>query len=202
MINLLKQGLPSPDIKGRSDHELSGKILPEVKKWRKAAVLIPIVQRPEPAVLLTKRSVALRKHPGQIAFPGGVLDREDKNSAAAALRELEEEVAVSGEMVDLVGILDTYKTSTGFEVTPHVGLLPPTIEPKSQESEVSEIFEVPLKFILNRKHHKAEKSIFEGEQRQYFAICYHRYYIWGATAHMLVNLTDAMELLGYRGDKL
>lgn len=153
-----------------------------------AAVLVAIVDRPDPGVLLTVRNAALRKHAGQVAFPGGRIDPTDDGPVAAALREAEEEIGLPPRMVDVIGIADRYRTVTGFEVTPVLGVIPAGIPLVPHAAEVAEIFEVPLSFLLEPSNHLEQAIEWQGRERHYFEILWNDRRIWGATAAMIVNL--------------
>jgi 8-oxo-dGTP pyrophosphatase MutT (NUDIX family) len=156
---------------------------------RPASVLVPIVQRPlELMVLLTRRTAHLKSHSGQIAFPGGRAEPHDASPEATALREAEEEVGLAPRYVEVLGRLSDYHTRTDFRVTPVVGLVAPEFELRLDAHEVEEAFEVPLSFLLDPAHHERHWREFQGRRVTYYAIPYHDYYIWGATAGMLVNL--------------
>jgi len=116
---------------------------------RQAAVLIPVVRRPQPGLLLTQRSVHLRKHAGQVAFPGGAVDSSDASLIAAALREAQEEVAIPPSCVEVIGVLPPVDSVTGFQVTPVVGIIPPNLPYRASEDEVSAVFEMPLAQALH-----------------------------------------------------
>ncbi len=160
-----------------------------------AAVLFPIVLRENhPTVLLTQRTSHLRDHGGQVSFPGGRVEEVDQSPIHTALRETEEEIGMSPELVEVLGYLPEYRTSTGFRVTPVVGLVRPPFTLRPDPFEVAEVFEVPLAFLLdpaNRQRHSRE---WRGRLRHYFAMPYGDYFIWGATAGMIVSLADR---LGY-----
>ena len=179
----------------RSDFDLNpGKAYLDVAALRPAAVLVPIVERAEGAqVLLTRRAASLRKHAGQVSFPGGRIDPGDRDAVAAALRETAEETAITSDHIQVLGTLSPYRTVTQFDITPVVGLLAPNFSAHPEPDEVAEIFEVPLDFILNRDNHVRESAEWRGETRHYYAMPYRNYYIWGATAAMLVNLVDVLE---------
>ena len=159
----------------------------------KAAVLIPIVLRPEaPTVLLTERSAKLSTHSGQVAFPGGRVDPTDPNIAAAAMREAWEEVGLSADYIEVLGSLPTYTTITSFEVTPVVALVRPGFELTLNPYEVADAFEVPLHFLMNPANHPRHAMVGEGlNARQWFSMPYqdgpHERFVWGATAGMLRN---------------
>jgi 8-oxo-dGTP pyrophosphatase MutT (NUDIX family) len=154
-----------------------------------ASVLVPIVVRPEAlTVLLTRRTAHLRDHSGQIAFPGGRAEPHDPTPEATALRESSEEVGLDPARVELLGRLADYHTRTGYRVTPVVGVVTPPFELRPDAHEVDEVFEVPLSFLLDPRNHQRHAREFQGRTVHYFAIPYAEYYIWGATAGMLVNL--------------
>jgi 8-oxo-dGTP pyrophosphatase MutT (NUDIX family) len=161
---------------------------PEASALKAAAVLLPIVARPaELTVLFTRRTAHLRAHSGQISFPGGRIEEHDASAEAAALRETQEEIGLAAAAVEVIGRLADYHTRTGFRVTPIVGLVSPPFELRLDAHEVDEAFEVPLSFLLDPAHHQRHSREFQGRQVQYYAIAYRDYYIWGATAGMLVN---------------
>ncbi len=153
-----------------------------------AAVLVPIVDRPDPGVLLTLRTATLRTHAGQVAFPGGRIDRGDAGPIAAALREAEEEIGLPRDRVEVIGMADRYRTVTGFEVTPVLGVIAPGIALTPHAVEVADIFEVPLSFLLEPSNHLEQAIEWQGRERHYFEIIWQDRRIWGATAAMIVNL--------------
>jgi 8-oxo-dGTP pyrophosphatase MutT (NUDIX family) len=156
---------------------------------RPAAVLVPVVLRPaELSVLLTRRTDHLHHHPGQISFPGGRVEAHDVSPVMTALRETEEEIGLDPERVELLGELPDYCTGTGFRVTPVVGLVHPPFELKLDAFEVAEAFEVPLSFLLDPANHQRHRMEYQGRMREYYAMPYGNYFIWGATAGMLVSL--------------
>ncbi len=156
---------------------------------RPAAVLVPIVNRPEGLnVLLTQRSEHLPDHPGQISFPGGRVESADRDHAAAALREADEEIALPPERVAILGELARYETVTGYRVTPVVGWVEPPFELRPDPYEVAEVFEVPLSFLLEPANQQRHFRMLGALRRDFWAIPYHDRYIWGATAAMLMIL--------------
>jgi 8-oxo-dGTP pyrophosphatase MutT (NUDIX family) len=177
----------------RGDHDLNPDLYDPDAALREAAVLVPIVRRPgEMTVLLTRRAKHLPDHPGQISFPGGSVDPGDADAEAAALREAQEEVGLPRDCVTVVGRLDTYLVRTGFRVVPVVGLLQPPFELQPEEGEVEEIFEVPLAFFLDPANRELHSRMFRGTERFFYAYPFGDYYIWGATAGMLSNLSEVL----------
>lgn len=154
-----------------------------------ASVLVPIITRPsELTVMLTRRTARLRAHSGQIAFPGGRAESWDANPEATALRETVEEVGLDAGRIELLGRLADYHTRTGYRITPVVGLVTPPLDLRPDAGEVDEVFEVPLSFVLDPRNHQLRAREVQGKTVHFFAIPYAGYYIWGATAGMLVNL--------------
>lgn len=152
---------------------------------RPAAVLIPVVDHPQPTVLLTLRSAHLNDHAGQISFPGGKIDATDASPLDTALREAEEEIGLSREFVDPVGYLDLYGTSFGFRILPTVARVRPGFKLRINQTEVDDAFEVPLAFLMNPENHQLHSKEFRGIERAYYAMPYEERYIWGATAGIL-----------------
>lgn len=162
-------------------------------KSRAAAVLVPLVHRDDGlSVILTRRTAHLKAHAGQISFPGGRKEDVDADLDETALRETEEEIGLNRRHIRLLGRLNDYYTVTGFQVTPVVGIITPPFDIVADPFEVDEVFEVPLSFILEPGNQKLQTVDFEGARRRYFAIPYQHYYIWGATAGMLVNFSDVL----------
>jgi 8-oxo-dGTP pyrophosphatase MutT (NUDIX family) len=153
-----------------------------------AAVLVPIVDRPDPGIILTIRTDTMRRHAGQIAFPGGRIDAEDDGPVDAALREAEEEIGLPRDKVRIVGIADRYRTITGFDVTPVLGLIPPDLDFVLQPEEVAGVFEAPLHHLLDPRRQRLQTVEWDGAKRHYYEIVWREQRIWGATAAMIVNL--------------
>ena len=163
---------------------------PAASELRPAAVLVPIVDRPDGAtMLLTQRASHLRHHSGQVSFPGGRVAEGDPSPEATALRETREEIGLDAARVDLLGRLGDYHTRTGFRITPVVGVVSPPFDLRADANEVEDIFEVPLAFLLDPANHRRESRVWQGETRWFYAMPYEGRYIWGATAGMLVNLS-------------
>jgi len=153
-----------------------------------AAVLVAVTDRAEPGVLLTLRQPHLRRHAGQIAFPGGRVDPEDESVIAAALREAQEEIGLDPAMVEIAGTSDVYRVGTGFAVTPVIGVVPPDLPLAPHQAEVAAVFETPLAFLLAPGNHALKSTIWEGRERRFHEINWEDRRIWGATAGMIVNL--------------
>jgi 8-oxo-dGTP pyrophosphatase MutT (NUDIX family) len=154
-----------------------------------AAVLVPLVLRDEaPSVLLTRRTDHLHHHPGQISFPGGRVEADDRSAVHTALRETEEEIGLASRHVELIGALPDYLTGTGFRVTPVVGLVRPPFDLRLDAFEVAEAFEVPLAHFLDARNHQEHSIMHEGRLRRFHAMPYHGYFIWGATAGIIMSL--------------
>ena len=169
------------------DGEAEGPLTP-------AAVLVPVVDRAEPTVILTERPKSMRKHPGQISFPGGRIDPDDHGPVAAALREAQEEIGLAPEKVEVIGTTDLYRTITGFEVTPVIGVLPPGLSFTPSPGEVESMFEAPLRHLLDPARHETRTMEFRGRTRCFYEINWKGRRIWGATAAMIVNLSRRLEL--------
>jgi len=173
---------------------LPGDLLEAEVAGAPAAVLVAITDRPRPGVILTVRREHLRTHAGQVAFPGGRIDPGDDGPVAAALREAEEEIGLPRGRVEVIGVGDRYRTITGYEVTPVVGVVPPGLPLTPQPSEVAAIFEAPLDHLLRPEHQIVRTILWEGRERRYFEIEWQGHRIWGATAAMIVNLSRRLEL--------
>ena len=184
---------PAPaDARGMSDGfrlpGRSGEAMP-------AAVLVPLVNRPDGlTLLLTQRSAHLPDHAGQISFPGGRVEPADRNIAEAALRETAEEVGLAADRIDILGELARYETVTGFSVTPVVGWVEPPFTLAPDPVEVAEAFEVPLSFVLDPANQQRHFRMLGELRRDFWAIPYRDRYIWGATAAMLLILDRTLRV--------
>lgn len=163
-----------------------------------AAVLIAITDRqPEsgtgPGLILTRRPDTMRDHPGQIAFPGGRVDPGDTDAIAAALREADEEIELPPAAVDVIATLSPYRTVTGFDIVPVLGVIAPDLPLVPHVREVAAVFEVPLAFVLDPTNHAERLMPFDGGGRTYVEIMWGERRIWGATAAMLVNLAARLQ---------
>jgi len=155
---------------------------------RQAAVLIPVVRREQPGLLLTKRSSHLRKHAGQVAFPGGAVDATDASLIAAALREAQEEVAIPPDAVDIIGVLPPVDSVTGFQVTPVVGIIPPDLQYHASVDEVAAVFEMPLAEALRLGRYHPLDIQRRGHEHRVWLSWYQHYFVWGMTAGIIREL--------------
>lgn len=189
----LAQTPPNTDVAFRapSDFDLNPSARKEAQGQiaaRPAAVLVPVIKRPQPTVLFTLRPDHLTVHRGQISFPGGKVESGDDSPVATALREAREEIGLAPSDVNIVGYLDRYHTATGFLISPVVALVPQTFSPAPDPTEVDEVFEVPLAFLMNPDNHRVESKMYKQKIRKFYVMPYRNRYIWGATAGILRNL--------------
>ncbi len=187
----IDHGVLADAVPGTSDFDLNPEaraLVDAAKPLRPAAVLVPIVEREDgPTILLTKRTAHLADHAGQISFPGGRIEAGE-TPIEAALREAEEEIGLSRSFVEVAGYIDAHETVTGFHITPVVAFVRPGFALTLDAFEVAEAFEVPLDFLFNPANHQEHSRIYKETTRRYYAMPYGEYYIWGATARILVNL--------------
>ena len=180
-----------------SDFDLSSRGVKKLKGQHKkiAAVFMLLRQKEKDvSVIFTKRADNLSTHPGQISFPGGSLDPNDESLINAGLREVEEEIGLEESQIETVGMLRPHETVSKYLIHPFIGIVESTAEFKINTSEVAEIFEVPLAFLLNRKNMKEHRISKGKEYRGYFAIPYGPHYIWGATASIIKSFTERYHL--------
>jgi 8-oxo-dGTP pyrophosphatase MutT (NUDIX family) len=186
-------GLNDPSITpARGDHDADPVMrkIAEVRPIRPAAVLVGIVDHPQPTVLLTQRAQHLPDHPGQISFPGGKIEKGDDSPLASALREAEEEIGLDRDRVEPLGYLDLYMTTLGYRIVPVIARVAPGFALKLNASEVDNTFEVPLAFVMDIANHQHHSRDWQGLTRHYYAITFGERYIWGVTAGILRNLYD------------
>ena len=176
-----------------SDDDLNpDTVLPEGRKLRAAGVLVSIlIDDGRASVFLTKRSSALKHHPGQIAFPGGKQDDSDADVIAAALREAQEEIGLDPANVKVLGTMPAHETVTGFVVTPVIAQVLAPFRPVPEPGEVDEVFQVPLSHVMDVARYSVQSRRWRGQQRMYYTVPFGAYYIWGATARILRALADA-----------
>lgn len=186
---------PGPSYLAHGDHALNADMVLGIdqKSLRDAAVLIPVIDDGDEArVILTQRTATLRKHSGQIAFPGGAVDPDDENVDFAAKREAQEEIALDPGLVEVVGRLPDYLTMTGFRITPVLSVVKPGFDLVPNPAEVDAIFEVPLGFLMDPANHRQESRVWEGRERHYFSMPYGDRYIWGVTAGIIRVLYERL----------
>jgi 8-oxo-dGTP pyrophosphatase MutT (NUDIX family) len=164
--------------------------LAAVRPIRPAAVLVPVVDYPEPTVLLTQRAERLSDHAGQVSFPGGKIDKADANPLASALREAEEEIGLDRAHIEPLGYLDLYMTTLGYRIVPVVARIRPGFTLKLNAGEVDNAFEVPLAFLMDQTNVQRHARDWQGLTRHYYAITFGERYIWGVTAGIMRNLYD------------
>ncbi|WP_136247785.1 CoA pyrophosphatase [Halomonas borealis] len=153
-----------------------------------AAVLIPVVARPDPTLLFTRRASHLSTHSGQVAFPGGKHEDGDSDLLATALRESAEEIALPSARVEVLGRLSEVLSLHGLKVTPYVGVIPPDLPLVADPGELDAIFEVPLAhFLTDRRTHT---DVIRVDGRDYFVPSYRHdeFVIWGLSSMMLSEL--------------
>ena len=184
-----------PEDGGHDDYHLDMAV-PLVLGGTPAAVLIPVIAHPEPALLFTRRTERLARHAGQVSFPGGRVEALDLSPLETALRETAEETGIAPSQVTVVGYLPRYRTGTGFDIQPVVGVLPPDLTLTPDPAEVAEIFEAPLSFFRDAHNRRRETREWNGQQRSFYTFSHGGHEIWGATAALIVALVariDGME---------
>ena len=187
------RGLTDPNITPeRGDHDVDPVMrkIAEVRPIRPAAVLVAVIDHPEPTVLLTQRAQHLPQHPGQISFPGGKIETDDASPLDSALREAEEEIGLDRTLVEPLGYLDLYMTTLGYRIMPTVARLEPGFSLTLNTGEVDAAFEVPLSFLMNQDNVERHARDWQGMTRHYYAITFGERYIWGVTAGILRNMHD------------
>ncbi len=158
-----------------------------------AAVLVPVIDDADGAkVIFTQRTAKLRKHSGQIAFPGGGMDPEDRTPEVAALRETEEEIGLDRGFVETVGRLPFYMAMSGFRITPVLAVVQRGFSIVPNPDEVDAVFEVPLAFLMNPDNHIVGSSVWQGRERHYYRMPYGERNIWGITAGIVRTLYERL----------
>ena len=190
------EGLADPHVVPRHDDDGADPAvmaaIATLPPRRMAAVLVPIIARPEPTVLFTQRTSHLADHAGQIAFPGGKIDAVDASPVAAALREAEEEIALDRRFVEPIGYLDVHITPSGYRILPTLARVREGFSLRVNSDEVDDTFEVPLAFLMAPQNHKREKAEWNGLITSVFAIPFNDRKIWGVTAGIIHNLWERL----------
>ena len=177
----------------RSDRDLNPDWIDPPTPLRPAAVLAPIVRRPQGwTMLFTQRAAETPSHPGQVSFPGGRVQEEDAGPVETALRETEEEIGLSRRFIEPIGAWDRYSTGTGYLITPILALVEPGFELRLDPREVADVFETPLAFLMNPANHERREGVWQGVARYYYAMPHDGRLIWGVTAGMIRALWERL----------
>lgn len=183
-------------FRDHGDHRLNPDLAGDLERIAKrdAAVLVPVIddESSDARLILTLRARKLRKHSGQVAFPGGAIDPQDASIEAAAKREAQEEIALDPRLVEPVGRLPLYLTMSGFRITPVLALVKPGFRLVPNPEEVDEVFQVPLSFLMTPDNHRRESRVWEGRQRHYYTMPFGDRFIWGVTAGILRTLYERL----------
>jgi 8-oxo-dGTP pyrophosphatase MutT (NUDIX family) len=195
LLEVLRPRLPQQpqDIVARDDVDMDLAATPVTTPPVKAAVLLPIIERAEAALLFTRRTATLAKHSGQVSFPGGRSEAHDLSPLETALRETFEETGIDPGHVTLAGYLDRLVTGTGFDIQPVVGVVAPGFALNPDAGEVAQVFEVPLAFLLDPVNRRRESRQIGGRTRHYYAFTHDGHEIWGATAAIIVGLAQRLD---------
>jgi len=181
-----------PDGGGHDDYHIDS-AAPPVLGGTPAAVLIPVVAAAEPVLLFTRRREDLARHPGQVSFPGGRIEPGDVSPLAAALRETAEEIGIAPEEVTVAGYLARYRTGTGFDIHPVVGVVNPGFTLRPDPAEVASVFEAPLSFFADPANRTRASREWNGHVRSFYTFTYEGHEIWGATAAIIVDLVTRLD---------
>lgn len=166
-----------------------------IDEFRPASVLIAMTDREDPGMLLLHRPSDMRAHPGEIAFPGGKRD-PGETPEETALREANEELGIRFEDVQVIGTSDVYRTGSGYEITPVLGIVPPDIEIHPNPTEVAQWFEAPADFVLDPANQEQKTIKWEGRNHRFVQIQWQEHCIWGVTGAIIHNLTKRLNWHG------
>jgi 8-oxo-dGTP pyrophosphatase MutT (NUDIX family) len=161
-----------------------------------AAVLVPVLDTPEPQIVLTVRAETLLQHPGQVSFPGGRVDENDRSAISTALREAEEEIGLDFSQVSPMGFLDRVDTISDYRVLPVVGLVRSSFVWQPDYREVAEVFTVPLALAVDRNAYRLDEMEYEGRKVQVPSLMWKGHRIWGITAAILHNFGSRLRNSG------
>lgn len=164
-----------------------------------AAVLVPFLDLPEPELVLTRRADHLPHHPGQVSFPGGAAEEDDDSAVQTALREANEEIGLPPEAVHPVGFLDRMDTISDYRVLPVVAFVRPPVLWVPDESEVAEVFTIPVSIVLDRERYQSREFERNGFSQTIYSLHWNGQHIWGVTASMLMNLINRLEIAREQG---
>lgn len=195
---VLEDGEGVAELEDREARDIGDHILnPSVRlsgdgiRLKDAAVLVPVIDYGDDArVIFTQRTKTLRNHSGQISFPGGGIDAQDRSPEEAALRETEEEIGMSRRFIETVGRMPDYISGTGFRIKPVLAVVRPGFTLTPNPAEVDEVFEVPLSFLMNPANHSRGSRMFQGRERFFYEMPYGERYIWGITAGIVRSIYE------------
>lgn len=195
---VLEDGEGVAEREDRASSEIGDHVLnPSVRlpgegiRLKDAAVLVPVIDDGDEArVIFTQRTRTLRNHSGQISFPGGGIDAQDRSPEEAALRETEEEIGMSRRFIDTVGRMPDYISGTGFRIKPVLAVVRRGFTLTPNPAEVDEVFEVPLSFLMNPANHSRGSRMFQGRERFFYEMPYGERYIWGITAGIVRSIYE------------
>ena len=180
-VTMLYEAGHSAEIDHRDEQQFAADDL------RPAAVLAAITAGERPGFLLIHRPSNMRSHPGQVAFPGGKID-PGETAIAAALREANEELGIDPADVTVIGASDTYRSGSGYAITPVIAVIPPDLALQPNPTEVAQWFEAPVDFVFDAANHAQNSAVWQGQERRYIEIMWHHHRIWGVTAGIIANL--------------
>lgn len=163
---------------------------------RESAVLVPLFLRDgQPHLVLTRRPQSLRRHAGQISFPGGATDPQDRSALETALRETHEELGLAPSQVEVLGSLSEIPTITSFRIRPFVGVISGEVSYRPNPEEIDEVIEAPLRALVDPGIHRVESVRVMGADHPVHYYQHGPHLIWGATARILRDLLEIGAML-------